>query len=149
MTNILVLHGPNLNLLGIREPDVYGQHTLSDVNQALTEMAASREVQLRILQSNHEGDLIDAVHEARTWADGILINPGAFTHTSYALRDALAAVEAATVEVHVSNVHTRERFRRRSVTAPVCIGQISGFGRHSYTLGLMALLDYLAEQVER
>lgn len=147
MTNVLVLHGPNLNLLGTREPEVYGRDTLSDVNQALTEMAAAREVQLRILQSNHEGDLIDAIHEARTWA-GILINPGAFTHTSYALRDALAAVEAPTVEVHLSNVHARERFRRKSVIAPVCIGQISGFGRRSYTLGLLALLDYVAEQSE-
>lgn len=149
MTNVLVLHGPNLNLLGTREPEVYGRDTLSDVNQALTEMAAAREVQLRILQSNHEGELIDAIHEARSWAAGILINPGAFTHTSYALRDALAAVEAPAVEVHLSNVHARERFRRRSVIAPVCIGQISGFGRRSYTLGLVALLDYLLEQGER
>lgn len=149
MTNVLVLHGPNLNLLGTREPEVYGRDTLSDVNQALTEMAAAREVQLRILQSNHEGELIDAIHEARSWAAGILINPGAFTHTSYALRDALAAVEAPAVEVHLSNVHARERFRRRSVIAPVCIGQISGFGRRSYTLGLLALLDYLLEQGER
>jgi len=146
MTNVLILHGPNLNLLGTREPEVYGRDTLSDVNHALTEMAASREVQLRILQSNHEGELIDAIHEARTWAAGILINPGAFTHTSYALRDALAAVEAPAVEVHVSNVHARERFRRRSVIAPVCVGQISGFGWRSYTLGLLALLDYVAEQ---
>lgn len=144
MTNVLVLHGPNLNLLGTREPEVYGRETLSDVNQALTEMAASREVQLRILQSNHEGELIDAIHEGRNWAAGILINPGAFTHTSYALRDALAAVEAPAVEVHLSNIHARERFRRRSVIAPVCVGQISGFGWRSYTLGLLALLDYLA-----
>lgn len=147
MTNVLVLHGPNLNLLGTREPDVYGQDTLSDVNQALTEMAAAREVQLRILQSNHEGELIDAIHEAHAWA-GILINPGAFTHTSYALRDALAAVEVPAVEVHLSNVHARERFRRKSVIAPVCIGQVSGFGRRSYTLGLLALLDHVAEQSE-
>lgn len=148
MTKILVLHGPNLNLLGKREPEVYGHDTLSDVNQALTEMAAAREVQLRILQSNHEGELIDAVHEAGAWAAGVLINPGAFTHTSYALRDALAAVAVPAVEVHVSNVHARERFRRRSVVAPVCVGQISGFGRRSYTLGLLALLDYVAEQSE-
>lgn len=147
MTNVLVLHGPNLNLLGTREPDVYGRDTLSDINQALTEMAAAREVQLRILQSNHEGELVDAIHEAGTWA-GILINPGAFTHTSYALRDALAAVEVPTVEVHLSNVHARERFRRKSVIAPVCIGQITGFGQRSYTLGLLALLDYVAEQSE-
>lgn len=144
MTNVLVLHGPNLNLLGTREPEVYGRQTLSDVNQALTEMAAAREAQLRIMQSNHEGELIDAIHEARSWAAGILINPGALTHTSYALRDALAAVEAPAVEVHLSNIHARERFRRRSVIAPVCVGQIGGFGWRSYTLGLLALLDYLA-----
>lgn len=149
MTNILVLHGPNLNLLGTREPEVYGRDTLSDVNQTLTEMAAAREVQLRIFQSNHEGELIDAIHEARSWAAGILINPGAFTHYSYALRDALAAVERPAVEVHLSNVHARESFRRQSVIAPVCLGQISGFGLRSYTLGLLALLDYLVEQGER
>ena len=145
MTNVLILHGPNLNLLGTREPEVYGRESLSDVNQALTEMAASQEVPLRILQSNHEGELIDAIHEARTWAAGILINPGAFTHTSYALRDALSAVAVPAVEVHLSNIHARERFRRRSVVAPVCIGQISGFGWRSYTLGLRALLHYLRD----
>ncbi len=142
MLKILVLHGPNLNLLGLREPDVYGRRTLADINLALEQEAADN--QLHFVQSNNEGVLIDAIHEAREWAAGILFNPGAYTHTSYALRDAIAAVGLPCVEVHLSNIHAREDFRRKSVVAPVCLGQINGFGWRSYALGLQALLDHLA-----
>ena len=149
---VLVLHGPNLNLLSTREPDVYGTLTLTEVNLRLRDYAAQQHaaglptVALRTFQSNSEGAIIDAIHEAQSWADGIVINPGAYTHTSYAIRDAIAAVGLPTVEVHLSNVYAREEFRRKSVIAPVCVGQISGFGWRSYLLGLEALRQLLDDQ---
>ncbi len=143
MAKILILHGPNLNLLGTREPDVYGRETLADINAMLTEHAERLQVQVRCLQSNHEGELIDAIHKAEETA--LLFNPGAFTHYSIALRDAVAAKGLPTVEVHLSNVHAREEFRHRSVIAPVCLGQISGFGSYSYVVGLAALVHHLED----
>jgi 3-dehydroquinate dehydratase-2 len=143
--NILILHGPNLNLLGQREPGVYGTATLSDINALLEQEANRLQVKLTALQSNHEGVLIDAIHAAIDQQDGIVINPGAYTHTSVALRDAIAAVKVPTVEVHLSNVYQREPFRHHSYIAPVAIGQISGFGVHSYLLGLAAIVRHLQQ----
>jgi 3-dehydroquinate dehydratase-2 len=143
--HILVVHGPNLNLLGQREPGIYGATTLIEIDERLEARAAARGAALRIVHSNHEGALIDAIHEAFLQEDGILINPAGYTHTSVALRDAIAAVGLPAVEVHLSNVHAREAFRHMSLTAPVCVGQISGFGWRSYLLGLEALIDYIQE----
>jgi 3-dehydroquinate dehydratase-2 len=148
MANILVLHGPNLNLLGLREPDMYGRVTLDDINQRLGELARARESELRIVQSNHEGGLIDAIHETRTWANGILINPGGYTHTSVALRDAISAAALPCVEVHLSNIYKREAFRHHSFISPVALGTVAGFGWRSYALGLTALLDALNDRAD-
>ncbi|PZV13389.1 MAG: type II 3-dehydroquinate dehydratase [Pseudanabaena sp.] len=140
---ILVLHGPNLNMLGLREPEVYGSITLAQINDRLSQDAMELGAELSFLQSNHEGVLVDAIHAAFQVQQGILINPAAFTHTSVALRDAIASLNIPTVEVHLSNVYKREEFRHHSFIAPIAIGQISGFGAESYRLGLRALVAHL------
>ena len=145
MVALLLCNGPNLNQLGTREPDVYGATTLEDVVAAVREHVADRGVEVRDVQSNHEGDLIEAIHDARDWADGIVINPGGWTHTSVALRDAISASALPAVEVHLSNVHARETFRHTSVTAGACVGVVAGFGADSYLLGVDALLGPLAD----
>lgn len=142
---ILLLNGPNLNLLGSREAAIYGSETLEGIIKDLSVYAEQHDVELRAFQSNSEGALVDAIHEARTWAEGIIFNAGAYTHYSIALRDAIAAVNLPVVEVHLSNVQAREEFRHQSVLAPVCLGVIAGFGRWSYFLGLDALIRYLSK----
>ena len=146
MKHFFILHGPNLNLLGTREPEIYGKLTLEDINERARQHMTRYNAQLRAEQSNHEGALIDMLHVARNWAHGIVFNPGAYTHTSIALRDAINAIDVPVVEVHLSNVHARESFRHTSLLAPVCLGQVVGFGWRSYLLGLTALLDHLAER---
>jgi 3-dehydroquinate dehydratase II len=141
--NVLVLHGPNLNLLGQREPEIYGALSLDAINSRLEAEAAGMDVSIVTAQSNHEGVLVDKIHEALGKHQGILINPGAYTHTSVALRDAIAGVGLPAVEVHLSNVYRREEFRHHSYIAPVAVGQISGFGVNSYLLGLRALVYHL------
>ncbi|MCT7957114.1 type II 3-dehydroquinate dehydratase [Laspinema palackyanum] len=145
MLNILVLHGPNLNLLGQREPGVYGSATLEDINRLLETEAQALQVKVSALQSNHEGVLVDAIHAARDQHSGLLINAGAYTHTSVAIRDAIAGVNIPTVEVHLSNIYRREPFRHHSYIAAIAVGQISGFGPNSYRLGLQALVHHLRE----
>lgn len=145
MIRFLVLHGPNLNLLGVREPEVYGRISFDDLNRRIKDRARDLGIEARILQSNSEGELIDAIHDALSWADGIIINPGAYTHYSYAIRDALAAVRLPCVEVHISNVHARDEFRQHSVVAPVVTGQVIGFGGSGYVLALEALKALVEE----
>jgi 3-dehydroquinate dehydratase-2 len=146
MTVILILHGPNLNLLGSREPDIYGRLTLPEIDQRLVAMGRELDLEVRSFQSNHEGALIDALHEARAWASGIIINPGGYTHTSVALRDAITAIGLPVIEVHLSNIHAREDFRRHSLIAPVCVGTIAGFGWYSYALAMRALAEKLVKK---
>ena len=141
--NILVLHGPNLNLLGSREPGIYGSVTLTDIDTALQHYASDLGVAVESFQSNSEAALIDAIHAAKGKFDGIVINPAAYTHTSIALRDAISAVAIPTVEVHLSNIHSREEFRAHSFIAPVAVGQICGFGHVSYLLGLQAIFSHI------
>lgn len=146
MANVLVLHGPNLNLLGFREPNVYGDMTLEDINNAINEEANRLGFTVRIVQSNHEGHLVDAIQQAHGWADAIIINPAGYTHTSVVLRDTIQAVRLPAVEVHLSNIAAREEFRHRSVIAPACVGQISGFRWLSYILALQAVKGLLEQK---
>jgi len=141
MKKLLLINGPNLNRLGVREPGIYGETTLATLEQSLTEFAAKLGVELKCVQSNHEGEIIDQIHEADANCEGIVINPGAFTHYSYAIRDAIASISLPVIEVHISNIHTREEFRHHSVTAPVTIGQIVGLGTYGYQLAVLALLE--------
>lgn len=144
--SVLILHGPNLNLLGQREPGIYGAVTLAEINSLLEAQGKKLQTKITAMQSNHEGVLVDAIHAARGEHQGILINAGAYTHTSVAIRDAIAAVKIPTVEVHLSNIYQREDFRHHSYIAPVALGQISGFGADSYRLGLQALVDHLRQK---
>ncbi len=145
MLPILVLHGPNLNLLGQREPDVYGRVDLAEINRRMVEKGNELGLEVRAFQSNQEGLLIDRLHEARGWARGVIFNPAGYTHTSVALRDAVAAIALPVVEVHLSNTQARESFRHTSLIAPVCVGSIAGFGWRSYILALYALQGMLTE----
>ncbi|OXL84752.1 type II 3-dehydroquinate dehydratase [Paenibacillus sp. SSG-1] len=146
MRTIWVINGPNLNLLGLREPGVYGSQSLASIEEGLLEKAEALGVSVTFYQSNHEGDIIDRIHAALGHADGIVLNPGALTHYSYAVRDAISSVKIPTVEVHLSNIHARETFRHTSVIVPVAVGQIAGFGAVSYELGMLALLRHLESQ---
>lgn len=138
---ILIIHGPNLNLLGKREPEIYGRETLDEINARLTEYVRAKNIEIKIEQSNSEGTIIDLLHDAMAWANGVILNPGAYTHYSLAIFDAVKACGLPVIEVHLSNISARETFRAQSVIAPACIGQISGFGWRSYVLAIDALLD--------
>ena len=143
---ILIVNGPNLNLLGTREPDVYGTLTLEKINEELVLYAQNLGVEIEFFQSNIEGEIVDKIQQSRNDCQGIVINPAAYTHTSVAIRDAIAAVNLPSVEVHISNIHKREEFRKHSFIAPVCIGQIAGFGLDSYKLGLNAVVNFLSQK---
>jgi 3-dehydroquinate dehydratase II len=143
---ILVLHGPNLNLLGQREPGIYGHLTLEEINERLESLGRELNIEVRCKQSNHEGELIDALQDSRAWAQGVILNAGGYTHTSVALRDAISAIVIPVVEVHLSNVYAREEFRRTSLLSPVCKGEVIGFGWRSYSLALQGLAEILQEE---
>ncbi|MFQ6609896.1 MAG: type II 3-dehydroquinate dehydratase [Fidelibacterota bacterium] len=145
MMNILVINGPNLNLLGEREPEIYGRNTLEELMMWLEKSPEATGHYFKFYQSNHEGEIINTIHDERHWADGIIINPAAFSHYSYAIRDAISAVAIPTVEVHLSDIHHREEFRQMSVISKVCIDQISGLGKDSYREGLKVLLEQISE----
>ncbi|HAX61599.1 MAG TPA: type II 3-dehydroquinate dehydratase [Elusimicrobia bacterium] len=141
MTKILVIHGPNLNLLGKREPDIYGKFSLDDINKKIKKLAKEKKVAVDFLQSNHEGEIVDAIGSSPKKYDAIVINPAAYTHTSVAIRDAVASIDIPVVEVHLSNIYRREEFRHKSLVAAAATGQISGFGVNSYLLGLLAAIE--------
>lgn len=145
MKKILFINGPNLNMLGIREKSIYGSATLKEIERLVLEKADELGVDVDFMQTNHEGEIIDKIHTSRGVYDAIVINPGAYTHYSFAIRDAIKAVEIPAVEIHLSNIHAREEFRSKSVIAPVCKGQISGFGKYSYVLGLYAAVELIKE----
>lgn len=141
----LMLHGPNLNLLGTRQPEVYGSTTLEQINAWVIAYGRQHEIEVHPNQSNHEGELVDMLHVSRNWADGVIFNAGAYTHTSVALRDAISAIDVPVIEVHLSNIHARESFRHTSLIAPVCVGQIAGFGWRGYVLAVDALRNHLGD----
>lgn len=143
MKKILVIHGPNLNLLGERETGIYGTLTMEDINSKLNIEATKAGIELETIQFNSEGAIIEKIQEARKWAGGVILNPGGYTHTSVAIRDAIASVDTPVIEVHLSNIYSREKFRQKSFISPVCIGSISGFGWYSYILALYALINYV------
>jgi 3-dehydroquinate dehydratase-2 len=144
MASLLLLNGPNLNLLGTRQPEIYGSTMLGDIVETLTQRAASHGYEIEAIQSNQEGIMVDALHAARGSHAGVLLNAAAYTHTSIALRDAISAIELPVIEIHLSNIHARETFRHHSMIAPMCIGQISGFGAQSYSLALDAMIAHLS-----
>ncbi len=146
---ILIINGPNINLLGTREPEIYGSLTMDNINAQLAEFAQKLGVEIETFQSNIEGEIVNKIQKAKNDCQGIVINPAAYTHTSVAIRDAISAVALPAVEVHISNIHAREEFRKNSLTAPVCIGQICGFSADSYKLGLQGLVDFLNNSVEK
>jgi 3-dehydroquinate dehydratase II len=146
---VLLLHGPNLNLLGEREPGIYGQENLDEINQKSIEYGISLGLDVHIAQSNSEGKIIDILQDARTWAKGVVFNPGGYTHTSVAIRDTVSAIRIPVIEVHLSNIHAREEFRRHSMIAPVCEGSIAGFGWRSYLLGLMAMKSIISSKQDK